>query len=76
MVRVGLISSFKEARAAVDFRTLSRGLEDEQSYLVHPADNEQVDDVIWFVDKADGKVHPEVAYTQFDRTSKMVTVVS
>lgn len=69
------MTSLKEARAAVDFRTLSRGLEDEESYLVRPV-QELDDDVIWFVDKADGKVHAEVAYLQFGRTSQMVAVVS
>lgn len=71
---MGRVTSLKEARAAVDFRTLSRGLEDDDSYVVYPAEP-TIDDVLWFVDKADGKVHPEVAYLQFDRTDGMVTVV-
>lgn len=69
------IESLAQARAAVPFRTQSVGFEDDTSYLVLPVET-VLDDLIWFVDKADGKVHDEVAYEQFDRTDNMLRVVS
>lgn len=71
---MGSVNSLREARAAVDFATRSNGFEDDVSYLVLPVEPLE-DDIITFVDKADGRVHDEVAYEQFDRTDRMLPVI-
>lgn len=69
------VESLAQARAAVSFRTQSAGYEDDVSYVVLPADT-VLDDLVWFVDKADGRVHDELAFEQFDRTDAMLRVIS
>lgn len=71
---VGLVSTLNEARAAVDFATKPTGWADEESYVVLPQ-VDQYDDLVYFVDKADGLVHYAVYFDVMDRLGKMERVI-